>query len=77
MKHKINPDILPKEYGGKVSAQEMVDEMLKRVKEKRNEVVALDEMFIEITKTPANLAGNDNSDMDAGMIGSFRKLEVD
>lgn len=77
MKAKVNPALLPKEYGGTVPLNDMIEAFKARLRQKRETILALDDMYIEITKDSANFAGNDDSDIDAGMVGSFRKLEVD
>lgn len=77
MKSKVNPSLLPKEYGGTVPLNEMIEAFKAQLRQKREAILALDDMYIEITKDSANFAGNDDSDIDAGMVGSFRKLEVD
>lgn len=77
MKAKVNPALLPKEYGGTIPLNEMIDAFKARVRKNREALLALDDMYIEITKESANFAGNDDTDIDAGMVGSFRKLEVD
>lgn len=77
LKAKVNPALLPKEYGGTVPLNDMIEAFKARLRQKRETILALDDMFIEITKDSANFAGNDDSDIDAGMVGSFRKLEVD
>lgn len=77
MKTKVNPALLPKEYGGTIPLNEMIDAFKARVRKNREALLALDDMYIEITKESANFAGNDDTDIDAGMVGSFRKLEVD
>lgn len=77
LKAKVNPALLPKEYGGTVPLNHMIEAFKARLRQKRETILALDDMFIEITKDSANFAGNDDSDIDAGMVGSFRKLEVD
>lgn len=77
LKAKVNPALLPKEYGGTVPLNDMIEAFKAKLRQKRETILALDDMYIEITKDSANFAGNDDSDIDAGMVGSFRKLEVD
>ena len=56
---------------------EMISLFKNRLRKHRAAVLALDDMYIEITKETANFAGNDDVDIDPGMVGSFRKLQVD
>ena len=56
---------------------EMIKIFKERLHQQRAKILALDDMFIEITKSSANFAGSDDADMDVGVVGSFRKLEVD
>lgn len=77
LKRRVNPALLPKEYGGSVPLNDMIEAFKVRLRQKREAILALDDMFIEITKDSTNFAGNDDTDIDAGMVGSFRKLEVD
>lgn len=74
---KVDSKLLPKEYGGTVPLSEMITQFKDRLRKQRAKILALDDMFIEITKESANFAGNDDADIDAGVVGSFRKLEVD
>lgn len=55
----------------------MIEIFKERVRKQRAAILALDDMYIEITKESVNFAGNDDVDMDPGMVGSFRKLQVD
>lgn len=73
----MNPALLPKEYGGTIPLSDIITDFKARLRQKREAILALDDMYIEITKESANFAGNDDADIDAGMVGSFRKLEVD
>lgn len=77
MKSKVNPALLPKEYGGTIPLNDMIEAFKARVRKNRDALLALDDMYIEITKESTNFAGNDDTDIDAGIVGSFRKLEVD
>lgn len=77
LKSKIDPAILPKEYGGTMPIADMISEFKLKLQQRRAAILTLDDMQIEITKEAANFAGNDIGDIDAGVVGSFRKLEVD
>lgn len=77
LKSKMDPAILPKEYGGTMPIADMIREFKVKLQQRRAAILALDDMHIEITKDAANFAGNDIGDIDAGVVGSFRKLEVD
>lgn len=65
------------EYGGTVPLSKIIEDFKNRLRSQRAAILALDDMYIEITKEAANFAGNDDTDIDAGMVGSFRKLQVD
>lgn len=55
----------------------MIAEFKQKLKQRRAAILALDDMQIEVTKESANFGGNSDADMDVGIVGSFRKLEVD
>lgn len=76
LKSRVNPDLLPQEYGGKVPMAEMIKEFKETLRKHREKTLALDNMFIDLDGAPAWL-GNDDADIEAGIVGSFRKLEVD
>ncbi|TGZ47443.1 Uncharacterized protein DBV15_00157, partial [Temnothorax longispinosus] len=69
----VDPKILPKEYGGEVPLSEMIDEFKKELKKKKDELKALDDMYIEISPKEYQEANEEFG----GISGSFRKLEVD
>ncbi|XP_074100795.1 clavesin-1 [Cotesia typhae] len=74
LKEAINPKILPKEYGGSVPLADMIAVLKKKLREKRDEIKALDDMYIEVS--PKDTCSS-VSDGLCGISGSFRKLEVD
>lgn len=77
LKAKVDPKLLPLEYGGTVPIKDMLSQFKENLYKQRQKILALDNMFIEITKDSAKLVGNDDCEIDGGCIGSFRKLEVD
>ena len=77
LKSRVNPALLPKEYGGTIPMNEMIAIFKDNLRKHRAKTLALDEMCIEITGAPTNWLGNDDADIEGGLMGSFRKLEVD
>lgn len=73
----LDPKILPKEYGGIVPLSEMVEELKKKLREKRDLVVALDDMYIEINEKDCKLLSEMNEELGLGIDGTFKKLTVD
>ncbi|XP_029038110.2 clavesin-1 [Osmia bicornis bicornis] len=69
-----DPRILPKEYGGEIPLSDMIAAFKKTLKEQRDRLKALDDMYIEISSTECQ---HTTSDTLSGIPGSFRKLEVD
>ncbi|XP_045467669.1 retinaldehyde-binding protein 1 isoform X3 [Harmonia axyridis] len=74
---KIDKKILPKEYGGEVPLNDMLEEFKKHLKSKRNDLLALDEMYIEIDEKSCPLVSEMNEELGIGLDGSFKKLIVD
>ncbi|KAF7988467.1 hypothetical protein HCN44_001040 [Aphidius gifuensis] len=74
LREAVDPKILPKEYGGKIPLADMIAEFKKKVRAKRTELMALDDMYIELSPKDRCAATNDGL---CGISGSFRKLEVD
>ncbi|XP_063702524.1 clavesin-2 [Culicoides brevitarsis] len=77
LKAKVNPKILPKEYGGTVPMAEMIEQFKAKCRRNRLKILALDDMHIEITKNSPYWQEVEDNEIDSGMCGSFRKLQVD
>ncbi|XP_039966000.1 clavesin-2 isoform X3 [Bactrocera tryoni] len=77
LKERVKPEILPKEYGGSIPMADIIKDFKLKLIQKRDSILALDEMCIEITKDCNSPSVKIISDIDTGVIGSFRKLEVD
>lgn len=73
----VDVKLLPEEYGGKVPMKQMIETFKESLKEKREALLALDEMSIDISKYSDKWANNTELENDISVIGSFRKLEVD
>ncbi|XP_074100914.1 clavesin-2-like [Cotesia typhae] len=72
-KKKLDPKILPKEYGGDVPIADMIAAFKVKLHEKREELIALDDMYIDVSQKNACSL----TDIFGSVSGSFRKLEVD
>lgn len=77
LKSRVNPALLPKEYGGTIPMDEMIATFKEKLRKNRAKTLALDDMCIDITGAPTNWLGNEDADIEGGLMGSFRKLEVD
>uniref|UniRef100_A0A182T6F6 CRAL-TRIO domain-containing protein n=1 Tax=Anopheles maculatus TaxID=74869 RepID=A0A182T6F6_9DIPT len=65
--------LMPKEYGGKQEADDLKRQLKETLNHYRNVILALDDMKLD-AKRSATLK---NQNADGGIIGSFRKLDVD
>lgn len=74
---KVDKKILPKEYGGEVPLAEMVEKLKAKLKAQREQVLALDDMYIEIDEKNCPLVSEMNEELGIGLEGSFKKLIVD
>jgi adenylate cyclase len=77
MYQKVDKKILPKEYGGEVPLEEMLAKFKTFLKEKRERVLGLDDMYIEIDEKTCPLVSEMNEELGVGIDGSFKKLAVD
>nr|CAH7749386.1 unnamed protein product [Callosobruchus chinensis] len=75
--NKLDKKILPKEYGGEIPLQDMLDKFKAQLKEKREKILALDDMYIEIDEKNCPLVSEMNEELGLGIDGSFKKLTVD
>lgn len=74
---KVDKKILPKEYGGEVPLAEMVQKLKEKLKAQREQVLALDDMYIEIDEKNCPLVSEMNEELGMGLEGTFKKLIVD
>lgn len=77
LQKQMDPRILPKEYGGKIPLSDMIAKLQEKLKERREQVVALDEMYIEIDEKSCPLVTEMNEELGIGLEGSFKTLQVD
>uniref|UniRef100_A0A182QRU9 CRAL-TRIO domain-containing protein n=1 Tax=Anopheles farauti TaxID=69004 RepID=A0A182QRU9_9DIPT len=79
MKGKFDTSLLPKPYGGDLDPDELGRKFRKHLEDRRSAILALDEMDIDVAHysslwTQTNLVENE---VEGGVAGSFRKLNVD
>ncbi|XP_062549654.1 clavesin-2-like [Armigeres subalbatus] len=74
---KLDKNLLPKEFGGKIPRLEMIAAFKERCKKMRSRMQLVDEMEIELTKDSKYWQENSNAEMESGAVGSFRQLTVD
>lgn len=76
----VDIDIYPERYGGKESQQDLMNYFKQKMFLKRDKIRALDDMAVQLTKVDGEdltTAMDSNSNIEPGLAGSFRKLEVD
>lgn len=73
----VSKKILPKEYGGEVPMEEMLEKFKELLKKKREQILALDDMYIEIDEKTCPLISEMNEELGLGIDGSFKKLTID
>lgn len=70
----INPKLLPKEYGGSIPVQDMIDNLKRKLEEKRDVILLQDQMLVNMKLMEQSYK---TGDFVKGLVGNFRKLEVD
>ncbi|KAL9699674.1 hypothetical protein quinque_003115 [Culex quinquefasciatus] len=78
LRKNIEPTVLPEEYGGTVPLAKLNENFKKYLLTKRDMLLALDRMEIVLgggSSTDQTHSGKDI--VDAGAVGSFRKLQID
>ncbi|EDS26697.1 phosphatidylinositol transfer protein SEC14 [Culex quinquefasciatus] len=78
LRKNIEPSVLPEEYGGTVPLAKLNENFKKYLLTKRDMLLALDRMEIVLgggSSTDQTHSGKDI--VDAGAVGSFRKLQID
>ncbi|KXJ71483.1 hypothetical protein RP20_CCG020458 [Aedes albopictus] len=79
-KQHLQESLWPKEYGGPIDVDVLNQQMKKKLEEKRDFLLSLDDMDIDLQHY-GHLLGNDsvvsNAEIESGMVGTFRKLNVD
>ena len=65
------------EHDGKVPMEKLVADFKERCQELRPQLLAHDEMEMEVTKDSEYWQESSDLELDSGAVGSFRKLQVD
>lgn len=79
-KPHFDESLWPKQYGGTQDSAELNRRLRKLFVEKRDAILALDDMDIDVEHYSSlwnQPGGNASSDIDGGVAGCFRKLNVD
>ncbi|XP_014286827.1 retinaldehyde-binding protein 1 [Halyomorpha halys] len=72
---KLDPKVLPKEYGGIIPMADMIELWKFQLVEKRDRILALDKMkLLDNSCLMKKAKSNKNQEID---VGSFRKLAID
>lgn len=74
-KKVVDPKILPKEYGGEISAADMMKDFKEKLKNNRSKVLENDHSLI-ILKNKVDTSCK-TSEIKSELSGNFRKLEID
>ncbi|XP_065082762.1 clavesin-2-like [Ochlerotatus camptorhynchus] len=77
----VAQSLLPKEYDGEVPINEFKKQLRERLKLQRDRILALDQMVVDQSRFASlwkdSHAVGDGQDDSFGVVGSFRKLNVD
>ncbi|XP_055603783.1 alpha-tocopherol transfer protein-like [Uranotaenia lowii] len=81
-KKHFDQTLWPQEYGGAVDANQKLRELKKRFAERREAILALDDMEIDIEQYSSmqihqSRWDRESAEIDGGIAGCFRKLNVD
>lgn len=70
--------MFPTEIGGSFSTSELLDITIEDAIPYREELLTLSNLLdIEVSETKVNFGNSYDADLDAAIVGSFRKLTVD
>lgn len=73
----VDKSMLPKEFGGTIPASEMAANYKDICRKMRPRLLTLDNMEIEVKRGYHEMGKDATNEIGHGVIGSFRKLEVD
>lgn len=77
IKKTIDLSNLPKEYGGDVPMADLIKAFKEELRSKRDVLLALDEMSIDVKLSKFKIDDDMAQELGTGVVGSFRKLQVD
>lgn len=79
-KKHLHESLWPTEYGGPVDVDALNRKMMKLLEAKRDFLLSLDEMEIDLDHYShlwSKDSGDSTGEIDSGMVGTFRQLNVD
>lgn len=79
-KQHLQESLWPKEYGGPIDVDALNRQMRQKLEERRDFLLGLDDMDIDVEHYDhlwEKDSAASNAEIDSGMVGTFRKLNVD
>lgn len=78
LKSLVDVELLPREYGGKISIQENITYLMDILHQRRNLILLTNDTDADFRRDKSNGSGqHQHREIDVGTVGSFRKLEID
>ncbi|XP_055681843.1 clavesin-1-like [Lutzomyia longipalpis] len=74
---EIGSSVLAKEDGGTIPRLELAKKMIDLAEKHREEILSQNDFDIEVSDRDINFGNTHDADLDAAIVGSFRKINVD
>lgn len=79
MQKVVDVEYFPERYGGKEKQEDLIADFKRKMYLKRDKIKALEDMTVDLSKNvnKNNDTKDSNGKLIKGIVGSFRKLQVD